>query len=299
MISSITGNLDESLGALRKSGGPTPGVRAVPADSIGRERARDVWMIEVDRIAPDPDQPRKEFDPEALDRLAESIRTRGQLQPIQVRWNAELERFVILMGERRWRASQLAGLKSLACVVRDREIDDAEKLSIQLVENCLREDLSPVDQAKAFRSLMQSQGWSQDRVASELAISQASVAKALSILRLPETVQARVDSGDLAASVAYEIAKLDDPAAQVRLATEAAEQGFTREDVVKQVRRAPSKKKAPAAKKLPPARVWRIDGFRVEVGRKAGVDPAAALAAVEEVAARLRAELGGSQAEAA
>lgn len=291
LMASLTGNLDDSIGLNRRPG-TTVGVNArpIPAQEVGRLRSKTSWEIEVDRIVPDPDQPRKEFDPDAIARLAESLRTRGQLQPIQVRWDASLERFVVLMGERRWRAAQVAGLKSLACVVRDGEIADGEKLSIQLVENCLREDLAPIEQARAFRTLMDLEGWATDRLAGQLAISKASVVKALSLLNLPESIQDKVDSGDIPQSTAYEISKLTDPASQIRLATAAVEQGLTREDVAKQVRRPSTKKKAGAAKKLPPARVWRVEGCRVEVTRKAGVDSATAEAALEAALASLRAE---------
>jgi len=300
LMASLAGNLDDSIGLNRRPAAAVgANARPIPAQEVGRSRSKTSWEIEVDRIVPDPDQPRKEFEPEALDRLAESLRTRGQLQPIQVRWDAGLERFVILMGERRWRAAQVAGVKALSCVVRDGAIADGEKLSIQLVENCLREDLSPVDQAKAFRALMDLEGWAAERLAGQLAISKASVIKALSLLNLPESIQEKVDSGDIPQSTAYEISKLDDPAAQIRLATAAAEQGLTRDDVVKQVRRSPSKKKAPAAKKLPAARVWRVEGCRVEVSRKSGVDHATARAALAEAMARLDAELAEGQAEAA
>lgn len=290
----------ESVGARRNETPATNrGPVAIPADQVGRERAKNAWSIEVDRIVPDPDQPRKEFDPDAIARLAESLKTRGQLQPIQVRWDAGLERFVVLMGERRWRAAQAAGLSKLQCIVRDDPIDDDQRLALQLVENCLREDLAPVEQARAFRILMDSRGWNQERLAEELAVTPMLVSRALGLLRLPAEVQEKVDAGALAASSAHEIAKLDDPTAQVRIATAAVEQGLTRDDVARQVRRSPSKKKVPAAKKLPAARVWRVEGCRVEVSRKSGVDHATARAALVEALARLDAELGEATAEAA
>lgn len=293
-------SVSESVGA-RRNEAPTAsrGPVSVPADQVGRARAKNAWTIEVDRIVPDPDQPRKEFDEDALARLAESLKTRGQLQPIQVRWEPTMERFVVLMGERRYRAALAAGLPNLQCIVRDEPIDDAQRLGLQLIENCLREDLAPVEQARAFRALMDSQGWNQERLAEELSVSPMLVSRSLGLLRLPAEVQEKVDAGTLAASAANEIAKLDDPAAQIRLATAAAEQGLTRDDVAKQVRKTPSKKKAPAAKKLPAARVWRIDGCRVEVARKAGVDPVTALAALKAAAELLAAELAEATAEAA
>lgn len=297
-LQAFAGNINSSIGVGAASGAAVASA-TVPARDVGVSRSRDAMEIEVDRIVPDPDQPRKEFDLEALGRLAESLRTRGQLQPIQVRWDEGLGRYVVLLGERRWRAAQSAGLAKLRCVVRTTPLSEDDKLSIQLVENCLREDLTAMDQARAFRTLMDRQGWTVRKLAEELSISPGRVSQAVALLTLPESVQERVDQGGLTSTTAYEIAKLDDPTVQIRLATAAAEQGLTRADVAKQVKRSPSKKKAPAAKKLPPARVWRIEGCRVEVSRKSGVDPTLAIAVLEEAAARLRAELEGATAEAA
>jgi len=260
--------ISESLGDFERAAPAAPGPRAMPAEQVGRERSKDVWSIEVDRIVPDPDQPRKEFEPEALERLAESLRTKGQLQPIQVRWDAALERYVILTGERRWRAAQMAGMTRIQCSVRTAQIDDSERLSIQLIENCLREDLSPMEQARAFRTLMDQQGWTQEKLAAELAVSRSIVVRALSLLKLPDAVAEQVEQGGLPPSVAHEIAKLDDPAEQVRLAVATVKQGLTHKDVASQVRRPKAK---PKAARVPSVVVIRIQGFRLEVSRKAGV----------------------------
>jgi len=295
MLNANLGNIRESLGNFDRSAPASAiGPRAASPKMVGVTRSRDVSEIEIDRIAPDPDQPRKEFDAEALERLAESLRTRGQLQPIQVRWSDDAGRYVVLIGERRWRAAQIAGLTKLQCVVREAAIGDDERLSIQLIENALREDLSPVEQARAFRTLMHRQGWTGERLADELAVSKSQVAKALSLLKLPAAVQEQVEQGGLAPSAAYELAKLDDPTAQVRLAAAVVEQGLTRDDVVKQVRGASTaRKKKPAVKKLPPAMVWRLNGYRVEVARKAGVEAREAVAVLREAAARIEASLEG------
>lgn len=286
-------SIGESIGDFDRTVPAAAGPRALPADQVGRERSKDVWSIEVDRIVPDPDQPRKEFDGDALVRLAESLKTRGQLQPIQVRWDTGLGRYVVLMGERRWRAAQAAGLAKLQCVVREKAPDDDERLSLQLVENCLREDLSPMEQARAFRTLMDRRGWTQEKLAAELAVSRTIVVRALSLLKLPDAVQEHVEQGGLAPSVAYELSKVDDPDEQVRLAAATVKGGLTRDDVAKQVRTTAAKKKKPAAKKLPPALVWRLNGYRVEVARKAGVDALEAAAVLEEAAARVRELIAG------
>jgi ParB family chromosome partitioning protein len=285
MLNSFADNVLDSVGAHRRPGAILSAAPDLQADKVGRERSRDAYTIDIDRIVPDPDQPRKEFEPEALERLAESLRTRGQLQPIQVRWDAAADRYVVIMGERRWRAAQVAGLKALSCVVRDGSLGDGEKLSIQLVENCLREDLKPIEQAHAFRALMDREGWSHERLAEELAVSQGTVTRALSLLKLPKAVQDRVEQGGLSPSHAHEIAKLDDPREQVLLAEAAAEQGLTRDDVAKQVRRAaPSKRKTPA--KVQSTAVYRLGGYRIEVSRKSGIESESLCAALAEVIAK-------------
>ena len=123
-------------------------------------KSKDAVEIPLDKIVPDPDQPREEFDPEALERLAESLKTRGQLQPIRVRWDEAQGKYVIICGERRWRAARMAGLATMSCVVSEGPIDAGELLALQLIENCLREDLRPIEQARAFKSLMDRNGWS-------------------------------------------------------------------------------------------------------------------------------------------
>ena len=133
----------------------------------------------MEKIAPDPDQPREEFDEEALGRLAESLRTRGQLQPIRVRWDEGSEQYMIVVGERRWRAARMAGIALAGAVVVEGPIPPADLLAIQLVENCLREDLKPIEQARAFKALMEQNGWSARQVARELSIDHTGVARAL------------------------------------------------------------------------------------------------------------------------
>jgi len=294
-------NLDtigESIGDFaRGPAQPRTSPRGLPADQVGKERARNVWTIDRERIIPDPDQPRKEFDPEALERLAASLRDKGQLQPIQVRWDEGAERFVVLVGERRWRAAGLAGLAKLQCIVRDADLSDEERLSIQLVENCLREDLSPMEQARAFRSLMDRQGWTQEKLAEELAVSRPVVVKALSLLKLPGPIQEQVEAGALSPSHAHEIVKIEDPAAQIRLAATVVEQGLTRDDVARQVKGAPRRK--PAAKKAQTVAVLRLGGYRIEITRKAGIEPSSAAAALREAAEKYEAAEGRGGADQA
>jgi len=296
-LQAFAGNINASIGNRPGAPGPSVAPAAVPAKEVGVSRSRDAMEIEVERIIPDPHQPRKEFEEEPLARLAESLKGRGQLQPIQVRWSAEAERYIVLTGERRWRAAQLAGLAKLRCIVRPDDADASDRLVDQLVENCLREDLTPMEQARAYRTLMDAKGWSVRQLAEELAISPGRVSQMTALLSLPEPVQARVDQGELSSTAAYEISRLDDPAAQIRLAETAAEQKLTREDVAKQTRRPPSKRKASA--KLPTTAVLRLNGCRIEITRKTGLDPAVVYAALLEAAEKYRPEPLSAEQEAA
>jgi ParB family chromosome partitioning protein len=204
-------------------------------------------------ITSDPEQPREEFDQDALQRLADSLRIRGQLQPIRCRWNEAIGQYVILVGERRWRAAKLAGLRELMCVIVEGELSAGERLMIQLVENALREDLRPVEQAKAYKHLMDANHWSGNQLSKELHIGQASVVRALSLLELPSTVQEQVDAGKLAATVAHEIARLPGADVQEKVAAVVMKEDLTRgevEDLVKAVR---SKRPAPATRPEPVA----------------------------------------------
>jgi ParB family chromosome partitioning protein len=288
-----------SLGFNRTPG--TPLGMAPPAGSVGARMAgvvndREAAVIEVSRISPDPEQPRNEFDEEAIDRLADSLKARGQLQNVVVFWSEDLGSYVLVSGERRWRAARKAGLATLRCKVLDRRPEDADRLAIQLIENCVREDLRPVEQASAFRSLMASNGWSTRQLAEALNMAQGTVVYALGLLDLPEDLRARVDRGELAPRTAYEIGRLDRPEDQVTLADRVAAEGLTRDDVAAEVRasRAPehavetprgkgsSRTKgrgeassASRGKKSPPlptSKVFRFPGGKLTIERPKGLD---------------------------
>lgn len=234
-----------------------------PAHLEGLTREKAAARIAVDRIVRDPDQPREEFDEEALQRLADSLRTRGQLQPIRVRWDEGRGVYVILVGERRWRAAQRAGLAELSCIVVEGELPADERLMIQLVENALREDLRPVEQARAYKALMEARGWSGNQLAKELHIAQSSVVRALALLELPAPVQAQVEQGALAATVAAELTKLPESAMQAEVAQAIVDQGLTRSEVAEVVKAVRARR--PAQTRPDPVEVDLGDGITVVV----------------------------------
>jgi ParB family transcriptional regulator, chromosome partitioning protein len=252
------GQIGASFGAGSPPGATPAGMdlgraTTMPARLQGLVKDKDAALIPVDRIVRDEAQPREEFDEDALERLAESLRTRGQLQPIRVRWDEGRGAYVVIMGERRWRAAARAGLPTLRCVVQDAPATAEELLALQLVENALREDLKPIEQAKAYKRLMEAHGWSGGRVARELAVDPSVVSRALSLLGLPEAVQARVDAGTLAVRSAAEIARLDGPEIQERVARAAEEGGLKRDEVAELVQAVKARRPAPAARPEPVA----------------------------------------------
>ena len=139
MATTKTDMLSNVASSMRERPGVSPGSADAPSSlarrSEGWKRLEAAAVIRLDRIVADPNQPRMEFDPESLARLATSLRERGQLQPIRVRWDDTASRYVVVVGERRWRAAQLAGLESLACVVVAGEPTAEDLLEDQLVEN--------------------------------------------------------------------------------------------------------------------------------------------------------------------
>jgi ParB family transcriptional regulator, chromosome partitioning protein len=272
--------------------------------SEGVRTIRTAAEIEVDRIIPDADQPRKEFDQDALDRLAASLKARGQLQPIRVRWSEESGHYVVVVGERRWRAARIAGMTSIACIVVQGELSPEDLLEDQLIENAIREDLKPIEQAMAYKAIMEAQGLTHRELAERLHIAHTGITRALGLLDLPEPVRAQVDSGELPARSAYAIAsKVDDPAEQIEIAARVVADGLNREETIEAVRKAKARKPAAkgrgAAKAKPrkvTERAFRTEaGFRVTVEFKRGLDDASIRVALLEVLAQIPAEAGDDQ----
>jgi ParB family chromosome partitioning protein len=299
-------NVRESMGDFDGvvRGAPGVGPRPTPAHLIGVVRSKDVSQIATNRIDRDPAQPREEFDPDGLERLAHSLRHRGLLQPIRVRWDAAQERYVIICGERRWRAAKIAGLESLACVIVEGDLTNQERLAIQLVENALREDLKPIEQARAYKTLMEAQGWSVRQLAAELSIHHGQVVRAMSLLDLPTVIQEQVEHGALAPATAYEISKVLDEHLREELAARVVQQGLSREETIEQVRAASTHRSgkgkgrgASRGKKKPvTVRTFRAAGCKVTIENRKGVDTVLAIAALRETMVQLESPLQGEAA---
>lgn len=207
-----------------------------------------VSMISVTELDRNPDQPRREFDPETLQTLADSIREAGVLQPLLV--VEKNGRYRIVAGERRFRAARMAGLDSVPCIVRD--FTPEEQMEAALIENIQREDLNAIEEAAAVRQLMDACGYTQEKAAKRLGKSRPAVANLLRLLSLPEAVQAYVTAGKLSAGHARVLAGLEDAAMQASLAELTVREGLSVRALEKLAARpAPVVKEKPAPRPLP------------------------------------------------
>lgn len=284
------GNAAESMGAgvLGRTapgsalhGATALGPAAPPAHLQGVSRNKDAAVIPTEKIGPDPEQPREEFDPEDLRQLSESLRTRGQIQPISVYWEEGRGLYVIVCGERRWRAAKMAGMTTMTATVLAKRPEAGERLAIQLIENIIRADLKPVEQAKAYRQLMALNGWSAAQLTRELAVTESKVTRALALLDLPEAVQDQVELGILPPATAYEISKVPDRSDQAALAERVVAEKLTRQDTARAVQ---AKKKGEAgSRKADRGRPHRAE-FATPHGTVSFVGPAGSLVAALEAA---------------
>ena len=218
-------------------------------DPAERER-QGVVEVEIGQIRPNPNQPRKEFDEVRLEELALSIKEHGIVQPIIVR--KVDDGYEIVAGERRWRAAQLVGLTKVPALVR--EFTEAERMEIALIENLQREDLNPLEEAEAYRTLLESFGLTQEALAKKLGRSRSQVANTLRLLQLPEQVQDEIRAGRLTMGHAKVLLGVEDPAKLVALAERVVAQGLSVREL-EELLRVPEKRERPREKpraKLPP-----------------------------------------------
>lgn len=199
--------------------------------------------VPIEQISPNPEQPRKRFDTEDLNDLANSIREKGVIQPLIVR-RRENGSFEIVAGERRWRASQMAQLHQLPVIIR--EFTDVEVLEVAIIENIQRADLNSVEEAAGYRQLMDRFGHTQEKMAEALGKSRSHIANLLRLLNLPETVLEMVRKGDLSAGHARTLVTSDDP---VKLANQIIAGGLSVRAAEALVKKAQSGDDAAPAKK--------------------------------------------------
>lgn len=190
----------------------------------GSQEENGLKKLPLHKIEPNPDQPRRDFDPEELEELAESIRTHGVIQPLTVR---EMPNgyYQIIAGERRWRASRLAGLEEIPAVII--EADDKKAMELALIENLQRSDLNPVEEANGYDSLIREYGLTQEEAAARVGKSRPAVANALRLLSLCEGVLDKVRSGELTAGHARAILQLKSEKKQLEAAQKISALGLS------------------------------------------------------------------------
>ena len=224
-----------------------------------------IQEIPVGELDPNPDQPRRSFSDESISQLADSIREQGVLQPLLVAPSSG-GRYMIIAGERRYRAGREAGLETLPCIVKD--IDVIRQREIALIENLQREDLNPIEAAQGIRSLMLQCGYTQEKVSSRLGKSRPAVANLLRLLQLPDEVTEMVKDGLLTAGHARVLAGLNDSEEQLKLARRAVAEGMSVRQMEQAVAAAGKKpKKKPAAKRLPA----ELDELQEKIRMKTGL----------------------------
>ena len=232
----LKGGLGKGLGAL------------LSTEDIYDLESPGFFLCPIEKIRPNPDQPRKHMDQDSLEGLAGSIKEKGILQPLVV-WEVDGV-YELIVGERRWRAAQKAGLKAVPVVIKD--VSPDELLELALVENIQREDLNPLEEAMAYSRLIDEMGFTQAQVASRVGRERSTVANFLRLLQLPDYAQADLLDGRLSMGHARAILMLEDPESQKEL----------RDQIIKKdlsVRQAEALARRLAKGKGPGARVRRED----------------------------------------
>lgn len=181
------------MARTKKTGGLGRGLDAILTDNNEEKENSGVSVVRLTEVEPNPDQPRKNFDNEPLEALAESISQHGIIQPIVVRPKDGM--YMIVTGERRWRAARMAGLSEVPVIVI--EADDRKSAELALVENIQRKDLNPVEEARAYADLMEEYSYTQEEIAMKVGKSRSSVANSLRLLDLPDTVLEKLAGGEL------------------------------------------------------------------------------------------------------
>ena len=227
----------------------------ISADEVKPQGSSTINEIPIGQIEANPNQPRREFDPEALQELANSIKELGIITPITLR-QVDTNRFQIIAGERRWRASQMVGLRSMPAYIRT--INDENMMEMALVENIQREDLNAVEIALAYQHLLDSTGMTQEKVSERVGKSRAAVANYLRLLKLPAQVQMALQNKTIDMGHARALLSLDSPAMQIKLFKEIEKNAYSVRKVEEMVKKLMNgedlevgKKKVSAKSQLP------------------------------------------------
>ena len=213
-------------------------------ENDSKDRKNSEAVLRISLIEPGADQPRKSFDREALEQLSDSIKKFGVLQPIVVK--KVDEHYEIVAGERRWRAARMAGLKEIPAVIQN--FTEREVMEISLIENIQRENLNPVEEAKAFNKLITEYSLTQDELAERVSKSRTAITNSMRLLKLCEPVQNMLAEGKITAGHARALLSIEDPAMQKKLAEQIIENSLSVRDIEKMVKNLQNPKVPPKPK---------------------------------------------------
>jgi len=249
---------------------PAAAAASAPAPSPEPEALADgkLSLVPVNQIEPNPNQPRREFDPVALQELSQSIQRDGIIQPIAVR-RAGAGKFQIIAGERRWRAAQLAGLTEVPVILRT--ADDPKVLELAIVENIQREDLNPIELAEAFQRMMTELELTHEEIGAKTGKDRATIANAIRLLHLPPDVQSMVSGRKLSQGHARALLKLSTPELQRQVAEDAIREGWSVrqiEEFTKPAQTGKEKAKPPVAPTVDPNVKAAITELEQRLGTK-------------------------------
>ncbi len=253
-----------------KKGGLGKGLDAIFAENT-TESGSGAVELKISELEPNREQPRREFDEKAMAELADSIAQHGLLQPLLVR-PLFGGGYQIVAGERRWRAARMAGLSEVPAVVR--EMSDHEVMELALIENLQREDLTPLEEANGYQTLLDKYGMTQDEVAKTVGKSRPAVANALRLLHLPEAIREMVERGELSAGHARTLLAFPDEASMLEAAKKAVEQGLSVRELERMAKKAAEAQKE-GEKPRPTRRIPYFDEVELSLhehlGRKVRV----------------------------
>jgi ParB family chromosome partitioning protein len=294
LASQFGSNIAQVIG--QRPGPTAPQSVPAPDKYDGAIRSRAFGELPVDSVGRDESQPREEFDSTDLERLAASIGQFGQLAPIRVRRDEGRGAWVVLVGERRLRACKLAGLERVRVEFVERPMSEADVLAEQMVENVVRADLRPVEEGRAYRRLIELNSWNVEQLAQTMGVEPTLVHHRLGLLRLPDDVAAKVDAGEIRATAAYEISKLQIADEQREVAALVVSEGLDFKATAAEVARRKSSKpgKGRGGKTKPrrtSATIRTNGGTKITFENRRGVDDAVILAALDEATAAVRGRL--------
>lgn len=212
------------------------GLSALLGEEPGTAEREELVEIDIDQIEPNSEQPRTIFEETSLEELAQSIRVNGIVQPILIRKKGQ--KYQLIAGERRWRAAQRAGFKKMQAIVR--EVDDDRMLEIALIENIQRQELNAVEEARAYRKLIDTVGLTQDKVAERVGKNRTTITTFLRLLKLPDDILGLVEQNKISAGHARVLLMANDAASQRNLARKIIDKALSVRETEKAVKRAAS-----------------------------------------------------------